>query len=172
MFATDYLKDPWLRLLGLLDHGNHWIKEGDWYEEDKRLFYDLKDQIMEKIHREPPRGAVVNVLRVPYLQRCTQCKDKAGGLMRSSGGKTGFEYYLNQIPPCPDDVEIPERASLEMEVVYFGRLFCFHVPVDKMREWSIDVASLRTKDWIPARDFHHSQFKVLAEEIRLLTQLV
>ena len=172
MFEKDWLKDPWLRLFGLVDHCNHIVKEGDWYQEDKNLFYRIKDDLMEKVYRDPPSGAEVKLKLVPYLKRCEICKDRAGKQMRNDVAPKGFEYYLEQIPPCPRDFEISEKATIEMEITYFGRVFCFHVPADKIHDWCLDRDSIERKVFVSGKEFHHRIFRPIYEEIKVLLDLI
>ncbi len=137
-FQKDWLKDPWLRLLGLADYCNHAIKQGEWYQEDIKQFYELKDAVMEKIYRNPPQGAVINLKKVSYFQ----------------------------------DPEVQEKFLIEMEVTYDGRIFCFHIPIEKAKDWGLNMIALSPKKWIPSREFNRQSFNEVFEEIKKLLGLV
>lgn len=171
-FDEDWLRDPWLRLLCLVDHCNRFIKEGNWYPEDKGKFYELKDALMEKVYRDPPRGATVNLKLVPSLMRCRSCVDKAEELMRSDPNHQGLDFYLERVEPCPMDTEVRGQSMVEMEMFYLGRIFCFHIPVDHMSAWGLDLSSLERKAWIPGEEFHRRMLAPLFEEMKVLLEMV
>ena len=89
--------------------------------------------------------------------------------MRSSMEKLPFEYFLSQIPPCAQDMELPEKALVEVVAACNGFSFSFHMPVDVVRECGIDTASLNRKAWISAQNFHH---ELLREQECTITQLL
>ena len=168
---TSFVEDYWLRIIELLDHGNHLIKEGEWYEEDVEAFYSVKDSIMELLYSRPP-GVQVSLKRVPYWVRCEACKDKAGSMLRSSFQSGEFGYFLGQIPLCSQDNEIPERGTLEMEVIYQGKKFCFHIPNEKAETWGVNISSLKPKAWIPAKEFHRQQYEMMMNDIQNLLEKI
>lgn len=137
-FQKDWLKDPWLRLLGLADYCNRAIKHGEWYQEDIKQFYELKDAVMEKIYRNPPQGAARSLRKVSYSQ----------------------------------DSEEQEKSLIEMEVTYEGRIFCFHIPIEKVKNWGLNMIALSSKKWIPSSEFNRQSFKEVFEEIQKLLGLV
>src|SRR3954465_1363174 len=114
VFERDWLRDSWLRLLGLVDFCNKAVKQGGWYQEDVERFYALKAAVLEARVREPPAGAVVQARLAPYYRRCGRCKDAAGDRMRRDPAARRFEHYLDQIPPCANDVESLDGASVEL----------------------------------------------------------
>jgi hypothetical protein len=168
MIIDDYLRDPLLRLIAVVDQCNQAVKQGDWHQSDLDTFYHMKDEFMEKLYKKPPRGVEVVFKLVPYLRRCKNCKDPAGSYMRSDAKPQGFEHYLEMIPPCGNDYEDPERATLEMEINYLGRTFCFHIPVKQAQDWGVDMTALKRKEWIPAKEFNHMRFGPVFEEIHSL----
>lgn len=172
MLIDDYLKDPLLRLIAVVDQCNHAVKQGDWHRSDLDNFYAMKDAFMEKLFRNPPKGVDVTLRLVPYLRRCTTCKDRAGSAMRSDTDPKSFDHYLQLVPPCENDYEVAEQASLEMEVKYLGRIFCFHIPVRQAQDWGVQMATLERKTWIPSKDFNHMRFAPVFDEIRALMGLL
>jgi hypothetical protein len=162
------LKDPLLRLIAVVDQCNHAVKQGDWHQTDLETFYGMKDELMERLYKKPPKGVEVRLTMVPYLRRCTNCKDKAGAAMRSDPDSKGFEHYLEMIPPCGNDYDDPDRATLEMEVKYLGRIFCFHIPLRQAQDWGVDSSLLERKQWIPSKEFNHIRFAPVFDEIRAL----
>jgi len=123
MIVDEYLQNPLLRLIAVVDQCNHAVKQGDWHQSDLDVFYQLKDAFMEKLYRNPPKGVEVTWRLVPYLRRCKDCKDQAGNAMRGDANSQGFDHYLQKIPPCRNDYEVAERGAFEMEVRYLGRMF-------------------------------------------------
>jgi hypothetical protein len=172
MIVDDYLKDPLLRLIAVVDQCNHAVKQGVWHQSDLERFYKMKDGLMERLYRNPPRGVEVILMLVPYVRRCKNCKDQAGSYMRSEANPQGFEHYLEMIPPCGNDYEDPERATFEMEVNYFGRTFCFHIPVQQAQDWGAEMTALERKEWVPAREFNHMKFAPVFDEIEALLGLL
>ena len=168
---TPFVEDYWLRILELLDHGNHLIKEGEWYDEDVEGFYSVKDSIMELLNSRPP-CVQVSLKRVPYWVRCESCKDKAGSMLRSSFQSGDFGYFLGQIPLCSQDNEIPERGTLEMEVIYRVKKFCFHIPNEKAETWGVNISSLKPKAWVPAKEFHRQQYEMMMNDIQNLLEKI
>jgi hypothetical protein len=165
-------RDPLLRLIAVVDQCNHAVKQGDWHQSDLDTFYQMKDAFMEKIYRNPPMGMEVKLKLVPYLRRCPKCKDQAGNAMRSEGNSHNFEHYLERIPPCENDYEDAERATLEMDVRYLSRMFCFHIPVQQAQDWGVDMTALERKKSIPAKEFNHMRFAPAFDEIRALLGLL
>ncbi len=168
----DFLRDPLLRLTAIVDQCNHAVKQGEWFESDLDTFYGLKDVFMGKLYRNPPVGVEVKLKFVPYLQRCSRCKDQAGNAMRSQPDSHNVEHYLEMIPPCGNDYEVAERSTLEMEVNYLGRMFCFHIPVPLALDWGVDMSVLERKKFIPSREFNHMRFAPVFDEIRVLLGLL
>lgn len=167
-----FLRDPLLRLIAVVDQCNHAVKQGDWLQSDLDTFYQLKDWFMEKIYRNPPTGVEVKLKLVPYLRRCSKCKDQAGDAMRNEATSHNFEYYLERIPPCENDYEVAERATFEMELNYLGRMFCFHIPVQQAQGWGVDMTALERKKFIPAKEFNHIRFTPVFDEIRSLLSML
>ena len=164
--------DVFLKLLTLFERANHYVKEGDWYENDKRELYALKDRFLTAVYRNPVEGAKINLLYVPYYRYCNETKDKAGAMMRADGNKQPFEYYLSQIQPTSNDIEVPGKATLEMLIEYKGRVWCFHIPEHLTSDWGVDTSKLKRKVWMNGRDFHAQQFQLIKKEAEeLLSQL-
>gem|GEM_PF-524452 len=166
LFQNDWLKDHWLRLLGLVDYCNHAVKEGQWYEEDTKWFYDLKDLAMERVYREPPAGAEVTLKKVPYKKAFDQCKATV-----TAHSLEKCEDDPDQAQTRPHDLDVQEKLLIEMEVTYAGRMFCFHIPTEKAVDWGVDMNMLDHKAWISSCEFHRISFKGVFEEIRLLLNL-
>ncbi len=162
----------WFKLLTLFEQANHLVKEGDWFEEDKREFYDLKDTFLDIVVKQNPEELKINLLYVPYFKYSTLTKDKAGDLMRSDNSKMPFEYYLSKIEPCELDIEIPEKATIELEIICENRLFCFHIPLNKTMEWNLDYKTLSKKVWISGKEFHRNQMKSIKYEISELIKMI
>jgi hypothetical protein len=158
----------WFKLLTLFEQANHLVKEGDWFEEDKKVFYSLKDTFLDLLIKQGSEQLRINLLYVPYFKYSTITKDKAGDLMRSDYNKMPFEYYLSKIEPCDLDIEIPEKATVEMEVICENRQFCFHIPLNKTTGWNIDYETLSKKIWLSSKEFHRNQMKSIKNEINEL----
>jgi hypothetical protein len=92
--------------------------------------------------------------------------------MRSDVNPQGFDHYLERIPSCSNDYEVPERATLEMELNYLGRMFCFHIPVQQARDWGVEMTALERKTWISSKEFNHMRFAPVFDEIRALLGLL
>lgn len=146
-FENEIFKDHWLRLLGLVDYCNHAIKQGQWFPEDVKEFYALKDMIMEELYHNPPTGAKVTLKKVPYLNQYNDCK------------------------PCSQDSDHQKNILIEMEVMYAERVFCYHIPLKKTEEWGVNIDALEHKEWISSCDFNRMSFKGVFEEIRMLLNL-
>ena len=65
-----------------------------------------------------------------------------------------------------------EKATVEMEIQYLGRVFNFHIPVEKTRDWDLDLNTLPRKAWISGKEFHHKLFLPIREEIQALLSLI
>ena len=156
--------DDFLKLLTLFERANHYVKEGDWYESDRRELYALKDRFLTAVYKKPYAGAKIELLYIPYYRYSYATKDQAGAMMRADGNKQPFEYYLSQIPPTSNDVEIPEKATIEMLIEYKGRVWCFHMPEHLTSDWGVDTSKLKRKVWMNGRDFHAQQFQLIKKE--------
>lgn len=138
LLQNDRLTDHWLRLLGLVDYCNHAVKESKWYEEDVKHFYDLKDSVMEKLYLEPPAGATVSLKKVPYIKASDPCKANAV----TDYSLEECEDDPDQAHPCPQGLEVQEKVLIEMEVMYAARMFCFHIPTEKAKDWGVNMRAL------------------------------
>lgn len=49
--------------------------------------------------------------------------------MRADTERKPFDYYIGQIPPGRNDVEIPEKATIEIIINCEDKQFCFHQPL-------------------------------------------
>jgi len=106
----------WLSILTRLDRINRRIKEPGWYDEDKRNVYFLKDEIIRIILHKNPICLFVELEYVPYYIYCRETKDRAGVIMREDREDLPFEYYLSIVEPTQYDIEVPEKAMVEMNV--------------------------------------------------------
>lgn len=158
-------EEIWLNILAITDRLNRSVKEGGWDREDERGVYDLKDRIIIRILSDTPACLTTELYYVPYLHYCERSKDKAGALMRADNSRHPFEYYLGQTEPCPDDYEVPGKATVEVRITCLEQSFCFHMPEETMKNCGIAVDKLPRKAWISSRDFHHSQFIDLQKQI-------
>ncbi len=159
------LTSVWFKLLTLIDQANHLIKQGDWFDEDKRYFYNQKDEFLEFIIKKRPAGIEIKFHYIPYLKYSNITKDKAGKLMRADIDKKPFEYYLSMVEPCSQDIELPEKATIEIEINCEKRVFCFHIPQYKTTEWNLDINTLPKKVWISGKEFHRKQLITISNEI-------
>lgn len=160
--------DKWFKLLTLLDQTNHLIKEGDWYVEDKIEFYEMKDKFLSYVIDNKPEELPLTIYYIPYYKYSKETKDKAGELMRSDDQWRTFEYYLSQVEPCSHDVEITEKATIEVEITYEKRIFSFHTPITKTLEWGINIDELPRKAWLSGKEFHRDQFNKIKDELNEL----
>ena len=142
---NNILKDHCLRLLVLIDYSNHAIKQGKWYPDDVKEFYALKDMVMEKLYRDPPKEAKINLKKVAYSNKYNNCE------------------------PCSYEADIQENILIEMEVLYAGRIFCYHIPLEKSEKWGVDINALEDKDWISSCEHNRMTFKGIFDEIRQLS---
>lgn len=153
----------WQQLLSSLDRLNRAVKEPGWYPEDREAAYLLKDEILLKLLDERPEEVRLELLYVPYIHYSEASKDKAGRLMRADGKRHSFDYYLQQIEPSDDDVDVPEMALLEMVVMVDESRFCFHIPVRKIQNHGVEVGQLPRKQWVSSKDFHRGMLRELEE---------
>lgn len=148
----------WHKLLSLVDFLNRRVKEPGWRYEDKQAFYQLKDRMLISIMRRAPRSLTVSLFFIPYIQYSSGTKERAGELMRGDRNQYSFEYYLTQVPPTANDVEIPEKAMVELQVKCLGETYRFHMPAQLVVECGIILGELPRKEWIAAPEFHHNMF--------------
>lgn len=167
------MTDKWFKLLTLFDQTNYLVKEGDWYMEDKIEFYEMKDNFLSFIIKNRPEELPLEINYIPYYKYSKQTKDKAGEIMRADDTWRPFEYYLSLVEPCADDVEITEKATIEVEITYQERVFSFHIPVTKTIEWDIDIDEFPRKAWLSGKDFHREKFgKIKVELTELMNELM
>ena len=146
----------WHKLLSLVDFFNRRIKEPGWKYEDKQVFYQLKDRMLKRIMQNPPRCLEVSMYYIPYIQYSSETKDRAGELMRRDRNQYSFEYYLAQIPPTADDIEIQGKAMVELQTNCLWETYCFHMPAELAAECGIISDELPRKKWVAAPEFHHN----------------
>jgi hypothetical protein len=158
----DEKADAWLRLLRLTDRLNRRVKEPGWGREDRQTVYALKDRMLRALLRERPACVAMTLRSVPCVLYSPAAKDRAGELMRRDGHRYAFEYYLTQVPPGPEDLEIPEKALVELEAACGGETFCFHMPAALAEDCGVACAGLPRKPWTAAPLYFHR----LLEEVR------
>ena len=159
----------WHRLLSLTDLLNRRVKEPGWRAEDRQTVYRLKDRMLEKLLTKRPKCVETALFLVPYVQYSQATKDRAGELMRRDRSQYSFEYYLTQVQPGPGDVEIPDRAMVELLAACLGETYSFHMPVQLAPACGIDPQTLPRKPWIAAPEFHHN---LLAQAEPVLSALL
>ena len=158
----------WVLLLTKLDGINRRVKEPGWFNEDKREVYSIKDELLSYILKEQPGDLDIECSYVPYYMFSQRSKDKAGELMRRDPDRKPFEYYLGQIEPGENDVEVPEKATVEIVITCAGQEFSFHQPVSWFTSNGGDLSELNKKAWISADIFHHKFLEKSREEINNL----
>ena len=158
----------WLLLLTKIDGLNRRVKEPGWTFEDKQEVYRLKDSILDYILRCKPEVLSVELFLVPYYSYSRESKDRAGDLMRRDTERKPFEYYLGQISPGVNDIEIPEKATVEFVITCMGQEFSFHQPLSWYTEHGGEVSQLSRKAWISASNFHHMFLERMRNEINTL----
>lgn len=170
IFQKIDLHDIWLRLLGLVDYCNHAVKRGEWYQKDVEQFYNLKDSVMKKLYRNPPDGVNVNLKRVLDAESSDNNEYEPESLSR---------LKLNEYPDIPqerqqydENTDLCESTLIEMQVTHEGRMFCFHIPAEKVKDWGLNVTVLSFKKWIPSREFNRQFFKESFEKIQELLNLI
>jgi len=168
----DKFSSHWYKLLTLFEQLNHLVKENEWYNEDVEEFYALKDQFLNLIYTIKPPEIKISLFYVPYYKYSNVTKDKAGEIMRNDIEKNPFEFYLHQVELCSQDIEIKEKATIELEIISENRMFSFHIPLANTAKWDIDMKSVQNKNWISGKEFHRNQFKKLKEEIAELLDIL
>lgn len=170
---SNEITDKWFKLLTLLDQTDYLMKEGDWYIEDKMEFYEMKDKFLSFVIKDRPEELPLEVFYMPYYKYSKQTKDKAGEIMRADDTWRPFEYYLAMVDPSEDDVEVTEKATIEVEITYEDRLFSFQVPLSKTIDWDLDIDELPRKAFLSGKEFHREKFgKIKAELNELMDGVV
>ena len=169
---SNEMTDKWFKLLTLFDQTNHLVKEGDWYIEDKLEFYEMKDNFLSFIIKNRPKELPLEIYYIPYYKYSKQTKDKAGEKMRADDTWRPFEYFLSMVKPCADDVEITEKATIEVEITYQDRVYSFHIPLTKTIDWDIDIDQLPRKAWLSGKEFHREKFNKIKVELNELMNTV
>ncbi len=170
---SNEMTDKWFKLLTLLDQTDYLMKEGDWYMEDKIEFYEMKDKFLSFIIKNRPKELPLNVYYIPYYKYSKQTKDKAGDIMRADDTWRPFEYYLSMVEPSEDDIEITDKATIEVEITYQDRVFSFHVPINKIEDWELDIDQLPKKAWLSGKEFHRDKFgKIKVELNELMDEVI
>lgn len=159
----------WLRLLQETDKLNRMVKEPGWRPEDRQDFYAFKDRMLELLLEKRPSCVALQFYYVPCLRYSNASKDRAAEMMRGDGGQYSLDYYLAQLPTSPEDVEVPERSSVELQAVCLEQTFSYHMPIPLAERCGIAANALPRKPWIAAPDFHHER---LVEAKRSLEELL
>lgn len=162
----------WLLLLTKIDGLNRRVKEPGWQYEDKQAVYNLKDQVMADLLRIRPEELSIELFLVPYYSYSRESKDRAGELMRRDPERKPFEYYLGQITPGSNDIEIPEKATIEVLITCEGQEFSFHQPMSWYIAQGGDPSALTKKAWISAGNFHHAYLEKMQKEIHDLQTIL
>lgn len=167
---SNEMKDKWFKLLTLFDQTNYLIKEGEWYLEDKMEFYEMKDKFLTFIIKNRPEELDIATYYIPYYKYSKATKDKAGELMREDEKWRPFEYFLSLVEPTSDDVEVTEKATIEVEVTYQDRDFSFQIPINKMPDWDLDIDQLPRKSWLSGKEYHRDKFTTIKFELNELME--
>lgn len=149
----------WHKLLSMIDLLNRRVKEPGWRYEDKQVFYQLKDRMLKRIMRNNPECLEVSLYYIPYIQYSAEAKDKAGEMMRRDRNQYSFEYYLTQVPLTESDIEISDKAMVELQANCLGETYCFHMPVQLAAECGVIPIDLPRKQWVAAPAFHHNMLE-------------
>ena len=77
------------------------------------------------------------------------------------------------VGPSEDDVEVTEKATIEVEITYEDRLFSFQVPLSKTIDWDLDIDQLPRKAFLSGKEFHREKFgKIKVELNELMDEMV
>ncbi|MBI1924610.1 DUF4145 domain-containing protein [Candidatus Poribacteria bacterium] len=144
-----------LQTLFLLDLGNYRARQKDERKDQRIQFFTIKDEVMRLIHEAFTNTGSLRYSRVPFLRRCLACKRKAD-LLHKEDTQKSWEYHLNMLPQCPDDTDVPEKAAIELLLLYKGERFSFHIPESKTILWSLSPEEMIEKKWVPEVDFDRS----------------
>ena len=155
----------WMILLFKLDNLNRKVKEPGWEYADKQEVYRIKDEILKYILTSLPKELSVQSFLIPYYAYSQETKDKAGSLMRRDPDRKPFEFYLGQVPLGPRDIEIPEKATVEVVITCAGQEYSFHQPLDWYNSNIGNAFDLEKKAWISAVNFHHMYLTKTSSEI-------
>lgn len=147
------ISEFWFKLLSLFEQSNHQIQNSEWSEVEISDFYSAKDQFLELLVKLKLRNLKVNLYYIPYFKYCNLTKDKAGILMRNDSSKKPFEYYLSLVEPCSYDKELMDKATIELEILSETKIFSFHIPFEKSKNWDIDLSKIPKKPWISRSEF-------------------
>jgi hypothetical protein len=141
--------------LCLLEVGNYRAKQKGVRGDQKAQLLAIKDEMMRLLYDAFKNSGDLSFARIPYLQRCPECKGKADEYFLKDPTKT-WEFHLSMMPPCPNDVEVLEKALIELLITYKNRNFSFHIPATKLVTWSFSTDVLPERKWIPEADFDRS----------------
>lgn len=158
----------WLKLVTLFDKLNYMVKDAGWSKEDEKDFYEKKDEFLKQIATQTPKELKVSYFKIPYYKYSDATKDKAGALMRKDTNPQPFEYYLSQIERSTEDIELPEKATVELEIECGGQTFSFHIQQQKTLEWGLNLNKMKEKVWISNKEFQKNYYKKMKEEIERL----
>jgi len=156
------------KMLSLFDRMNHSIKNEKWSDEDKDEFYKLKDDFLKMLFKDKPWNMIIYLYHIPYFRYSAETKDKAGEMMRKNGNKMPFEYYLSKVKPSLHDIEIKEKATVEMEIEYINTHFSFHIQAMKVKDWDIDINDIPKKVWISNKDYRKTRLNDFKKEVNSL----
>ena len=162
----------WMRILGLVDGLNRRVKEPGWSNDDIRKSYDLKDKVIEILIKNEPEEINLHMYYVPYYKYSESAKDKAGALMRKDIERKPFEYYLSLVEPGPNDIELPDKAMVEIVAECNGVEYSFHQPIEWYKAHGGTVEGMEKKAWISAPEFHHSLLEDYSREINSILKVI
>ena len=132
----------------------------------------MNDNFISFIIKNRPKELPLEIYYIPYYKYSKQTKDKAGEIMRADDTWRPFEYFLSMVKPCADDVEITEKATIEVEITYQDRVYSFHIPLTKTIDWDIDIDQLPRKAWLSGKEFHREKFNKIKVELNELMNTV
>lgn len=147
-----YDTNEFISLLEVLSIVNKNIKD---YHVDKKTlleFYLIKDRIMFVIHSMFTKTGKLNYINIPYLKRCNRCKKKAD-LLFSVDPLKSWSFHLNMLPICGNDINIPEKESIELLITFHNKTYSFVIPKEKTHKWNLLASELIERKWTPEKDY-------------------
>jgi hypothetical protein len=157
---------PLLKLLTLFARLTHSAKSERWPEKDRNEFYSLKDDFLKTLIKDKFRELLIRLYYIPYYRYSTATKDKAGKLMREDNSRMPFEYYLSLIEPGDNDIEIKDKATVEMVVEFLDTEWSFHIQATKIAEWGINIDNMPKKVWVSEKEYRQIKLKELKKALK------
>ena len=147
-------KEKWLRLLTIVSQLDAPLNATGILNCDKETMLAMRRECIQKLLTDKPDFISVEVsYRPEYFSYSERTKAAANKMMKEDIEHYSYMHYLKQIEPCEEDVEDPNKSTVDIVADIEGQRFYFNIPIDDMpSEYAIPI-----RPWKPDKKIYHER---------------